>query len=133
MRAASSWTRVEAAVWRQLCAGQPFDFNGEAENLDPHQPEGWDESRVLSLAFVERLLEEPYAGVIDRHGIRPAARGSPTASISAKPPSASRCAASSAASQGYEGTRRSSTGRSTCAAPPSKAASGWSAPISARI
>ncbi len=71
--AAPSWTATEAAVWQQLCAGQPFDFNSEAqtveENLDPHQPGGWDETRVLSSAFVEQLLDEPYAPVIDRHSI----------------------------------------------------------------
>ena len=71
--AAPSWTATERAVWRQLCAGQLFDFNSEAqtveENLDPHQPGGWDETRVLSSAFVEQLLDEPYAPVIDRHGI----------------------------------------------------------------
>ena len=71
--AAPGWTRVEAAVWRQLCAGHPADFNPQArtveENLDPHQPEGWDQTRVLSSAFVERLLNPPYASALDRHGI----------------------------------------------------------------
>ena len=71
--AAPSWTATEGAVWQWLCAGQLFDFNSEAqtveENLDPHQPGGWDETRVLSSAFVEQLLDEPYAPVIDRHGI----------------------------------------------------------------
>ncbi|MGH8929720.1 MAG: hypothetical protein ACRDZO_03540 [Egibacteraceae bacterium] len=67
--AAAAWTAVEAAVWRQLCAGEVADLNGEGEYLDPNRPDGWDDTRVLSSAFVEQLLDEPYAPVIDRHGI----------------------------------------------------------------
>ncbi len=68
--AAPGWTRVEAGVWRQLCAGHPADFNPQdGERLDPTSPEGWDQTRVLSSAFVERLLDQPYASALDRHGI----------------------------------------------------------------
>ncbi|MGH8929718.1 MAG: hypothetical protein ACRDZO_03530 [Egibacteraceae bacterium] len=67
--AAASWTATEAAVWRQLCVGEVADLNGEAENLDPHQPDGWDGTRVLSSTFVEQLLTQPYAAAVDRHGI----------------------------------------------------------------
>ena len=68
--AAPGWTRVEAGVWRQLCAGHPADFNPQdGERLDPSSPEGWDQTRVLSSAFVERLLDPPYASALDRRGI----------------------------------------------------------------
>ncbi|MGH8908079.1 MAG: hypothetical protein ACRD0K_16585 [Egibacteraceae bacterium] len=51
--AASSWTQTETAVWRQLCAGQWADLNPAGETLDPNQPDGWDDRRALSSAFVE--------------------------------------------------------------------------------
>jgi hypothetical protein len=66
---ASSWTPAETMVWQQLCAGQLADFNVAGEILDPNQPDGWDERRMLSSAFIEQLLTEPYAALIDRHGI----------------------------------------------------------------
>ena len=68
--AARSWTRTEKAVWRQLCAGEWADLNAEGQTLDPAKPDGWDDRRVISSAFVEQLLTTPYAAALDRHGIR---------------------------------------------------------------
>ena len=70
VRVASSWTRTEKAVWRQLFAGQWADLNSEGQTLDPAKPDGWDDRRVISSAFVEQLLTAPYAAALDRHGIR---------------------------------------------------------------
>ncbi|MGH8904549.1 MAG: hypothetical protein ACRDYA_23415, partial [Egibacteraceae bacterium] len=68
--AAPSWTPTETTVWQQLCAGQWADLNAAGETLGPNQPDGWDDARVVSSAFVEQLLTGPYAAAIDRHGIR---------------------------------------------------------------
>ncbi len=68
--AAPSWTPTETTVWQQLCAGQWADLNPAGQPLDPDQPDSWDDRRVVSSAFVEQLLTQPYAAAIDRHGIR---------------------------------------------------------------
>ncbi|MGH8903343.1 MAG: hypothetical protein ACRDYA_17145 [Egibacteraceae bacterium] len=68
--AAPSWTPTETTVWQQLCAGQWADLNPAGQTLDPDQPDSWDDRRVVSSAFVEQLLTQPYAAAIDRHGIR---------------------------------------------------------------
>jgi hypothetical protein len=68
--AASSWTRTETTVWQQLCVGEWADLNRPGERLDPNKPDGWNDRRVVSSAFIEQLLIPPYATAIDRHGIR---------------------------------------------------------------
>ena len=64
-----SWTKPEAQAWQHLCVGKWADFNREGETSDSDQPH-WNARHRVSSAFVEQLLTEPYAPVIDRHGIR---------------------------------------------------------------
>jgi hypothetical protein len=53
------WTPQEKFVWRRVCVGAVADFNAEpgyGGNLDPTNPAGWPQSRVLRPAFLQTIL-----------------------------------------------------------------------------
>lgn len=67
-----AWRPSEQWVWQHLCAGAIADFNArEGKTLDPSDPAGWNDTRVVSAAFLETvLLQEPYRGALCRQGVR---------------------------------------------------------------
>jgi hypothetical protein len=67
-----AWRPSEQWVWQCLCESRIADFNArDGTTLDPSDPTGWDDTRVVSAAFLETvLLREPYRGALRRQGVR---------------------------------------------------------------
>ncbi len=61
-------------MWSKACVGEIADFNKEPAyggDLDPNEPEGWPEIRVLTPRFLETiLLHEPFRSAQTRRGVR---------------------------------------------------------------
>jgi uncharacterized protein YjbI with pentapeptide repeats len=59
-------------VWERLCEGVEADFNHrDGKMLDPLSPAGWDDTRLVSTAFLETmLLQEPYRSALPRQGVQ---------------------------------------------------------------
>ncbi len=54
-----NWTRQEIFVWNHVCVGADADFTSEpgyGGTIDPQQPSGLPNSRVLSSSFIETIL-----------------------------------------------------------------------------
>jgi hypothetical protein len=70
----SDWTPQEKWVWGQVSQGGIADFNkakGYGGELDPREPEGWQENRILRPKFLETiLLHERYRNALTRLGVR---------------------------------------------------------------
>ncbi len=65
------WSEAETWAWAEIRAGRPADFNARFGDLDPKDPEGWDDTRKLGQEFLETiLLHAPYRGAIPRRGVR---------------------------------------------------------------
>jgi hypothetical protein len=66
------WSPQEKWVWEKVCAGGIADFNKlDGSELDPGNPEGWPDERIITLKFLETiLLYEPYRGAIPRQGVQ---------------------------------------------------------------
>jgi len=68
------WTPQEQWVWECVQAGEIADFNttkGYGGQLDPKDPKGWPDTRILRPTFLETvLLYEPYRTAIPHHGLR---------------------------------------------------------------
>jgi hypothetical protein len=71
------WTPQEIFVWQHVCVGEVADladFNkgrNYGGNLDPKRPEGWPESRIISLAFLKTIfLDDKYRKVPRQRQIR---------------------------------------------------------------
>ncbi len=67
-----SWTAQEIFVWNHVCVGADADFTSEpgyGGTIDPQQPGGLPNSRVLTSRFIETiLLDEKYSGALTRLG-----------------------------------------------------------------
>ena len=68
-----NWTRQEIFVWNHVCVGADADFTSEpgyGGTIDPQQPAGLPNSRVLNSSFIETiLLNEKYSGALTRLGV----------------------------------------------------------------
>ena len=68
-----NWTRQEIFVWNHVCVGADADFTSEpgyGGTIDPQQPSGLPNSRVLSSSFIETiLLDAKYSGALTRLGV----------------------------------------------------------------
>ncbi len=66
-----SWSEPERWAWAEIRVGRIADFHARHGKLDPKEPEGWDETRKLSQAFLESILvREPFKGAVPRQGVR---------------------------------------------------------------
>lgn len=69
----AGWTSQEKFVWQNVCSGKTADFNEGADyggELDPTQPEGLPETRILRWAFIETiLLGVKYRHAVNRRGV----------------------------------------------------------------
>ncbi len=70
----SDWSPQEEWVWEQISQGEIADFNnaeGYGGKLDPREPKGWKENRILRPKFLETiLLQEPYRNDLTHRGVR---------------------------------------------------------------
>lgn len=68
------WKPQEQFVWKQVCLGDEANFNieqGYGADLDPKEPAGLPESRVLSSAFLATmLLSDKYRRALTSRGVR---------------------------------------------------------------
>ena len=65
-----SWSEPERWAWAEIRAGKIADFHARLSELDPNEPEGWDQTRKLSQAFLETILvREPFKGAVPRQGV----------------------------------------------------------------
>ena len=69
-----NWTKQEQFVWLNVCVGKEADFNkepGYGGDLDPKNPTGMPESRILRSSFLETiLLKDKYRSALTRLGVR---------------------------------------------------------------
>src|SRR5882724_7405692 len=67
------WTPQEKFVWERVCVGEEADFNlapGYGGDLDPKEPDGWTQNRVLRPAFLAMiLLKDPYSRALHPSGV----------------------------------------------------------------
>jgi hypothetical protein len=71
----NDWTPQERWVWERVTQGEIADFHGAGASyggpLDPKEPKGWPESRVLRPGFLETvLLHQPWRSQIPHQGLR---------------------------------------------------------------
>ncbi len=68
------WKPQEQFVWKRVCLGDEANFNiepGYGGELDPKDPAGLPESRVLSSNFLATiLLSDKYRHALTRRGVR---------------------------------------------------------------
>jgi uncharacterized protein YjbI with pentapeptide repeats len=68
------WKPQEQLVWKRVCSGDEANFNiepGYGGDLDPKDPAGLPESRVLSSSFLATiLLSDKYRPALTRRGVR---------------------------------------------------------------
>ena len=68
------WKPQEQFVWNRVCVGEEANFNleqGYGGDLDPKDPAGLPESRVLSPTFLATiLLSDKYRHALTRRGVR---------------------------------------------------------------
>jgi len=69
-----SWTSQEKFVWERVCIGEEADFNKEPAyggELGPRKPGTLPEDRILTQAFLEKILfDEQDRSIIARLGVR---------------------------------------------------------------
>jgi hypothetical protein len=67
------WTPQEKFVWEHVCLGEDADFNATPSyggNLDPMEPAGWPQSRVLGPVFLRTILfNDVYRRALKRRGV----------------------------------------------------------------
>ncbi|MCH8859225.1 MAG: hypothetical protein IID54_06560, partial [Proteobacteria bacterium] len=70
------WTKPENWAWSErICLGKIADMSayegGDGYSCDPKEADDWPETRDLSAAFLETILNhEPYRGALTRTGVR---------------------------------------------------------------
>jgi len=68
------WSEQEKWVWERVSKGEIADFNRAGTYgglLDPRNPKGWPESRILTPEFLETiLLRDPYREALTHKGVK---------------------------------------------------------------
>ena len=68
----TEWTEPEKWAWQQVEKGEIADFHIKLNNdLDPNDPNGWTDERLISSKFLETiLLDSAYQNELPRRGVR---------------------------------------------------------------
>src|SRR5262245_6096159 len=66
------WTEPEKWIWEKNLNGEVADFNLKFKtDIDPKDPAGWSDERLISAGFLETvLLNDPYKSALPRRGLR---------------------------------------------------------------
>lgn len=71
MSPGQEWTEPERWVWGKVCLGEVANFNEKFDPLQPSEPSGWGDDRLLGSSFLETILmAAPYQGPLSRRGVR---------------------------------------------------------------
>ena len=62
---------LEDWTWEQISSGRIADFHARCGRLDPSSPQGWDDDRRVSTAFLRKIFyAKPFRDEIPPEGVR---------------------------------------------------------------